>query len=550
MSEQPRYSTLADYVDLLRRRGLTIAIAAFAGLALALLASAAAERVYEAESKLQFSDPLTELQRVGLAGDAIADIAPDQRFALNAELVKRPEVTALAARNLGGDIPVADLVAAVQTGVNPETTLIEIEARWGDAETAAAIANAYAEASQEIETAEFRDRLEQTGTLLRRQLADARRNLRGGKGARATANTAAATATIADLQQRQLPVRTLRQVEVDPVGVVELAQPPEGPASPRPLRNGIIGLLLGAVLGTLLAFGREALDGGIGGGERLGEELDAPVVGRIPEDALEGEGEGEGAAVPTLGEGERLEPFRVLAVNLAALDREDPPRSVLVAGATDDADSAGVSLALAEAAALDGTRTVLLESNLRNPTLALRAPLEPSPGLADYLAGAATEEEIVQHLLLGSGEAPTRGEPTDSDSDRRALACIPAGAGPARASELMQGPKLGELCRLLAAAYELVIVDAAPLLAVADPLRIAPHLDATLVCIHARESSREQIRALASALEGPGTRPLGTVLTGLRPGDAGYDHYRGYAEPRVGPAGPQRRLRLRSWASR
>lgn len=542
MSEQPRYTTLADYVDLLRRRGLTIAIATFAGLALALLASAASERVYEAEAKLQFSDPLTELQRVGLAGDAIADIAPDQRFALSAELVKRPEVTALASRKLGDQIPEAELVAAVETGVNPETTLIEIEARWTDAQTAAAIANAYAEASQEVETTEFRERLEQTATLLRRQLADARRGLRGGGDGRATANAAAAT--VADLEQRLLPVRTLRRVEVDPVGVVELAQAPDGPASPRPLRNGIIGLLLGAVLGTLMAFAREALDGGIRGGERLGDELDAPVLGRIPVDALEDIGARRSGAT----ESERLEPFRVLAVNLSALDRDDPPRSVLVAGASDDEDSAAVSFYLGAAATLDGTRTVLVESNLRNPTLALRAPLNPSPGLADYLAGEASEEEVVQHLLLDStegGAAPVASEKPDPGA--RALACIPAGAVPARVSELMQGPKLAELCELLATAYELVIVDAAPLLAVADPLRLVPHLDATLICIHARESGREQLRALSSTLGSLGGPPLGTVLTGLRPGDEGYDHYRGYPDAGLGP---QRRLRLRSWASR
>lgn len=521
--ETPRYATLGDYLRVLRRRRTLILAVTLVCFGAALVNSLTKDDVYVAEAKIQFRDPLTDLSLVGINRETVPELAPNQRSALNAELVTGPRVTRAVSRELDREVSTSGLRSAVSARVSPQTNLVIIEASWGDARFAADLANAYADAASDLAVREFKDRLDRAEDALRRQLEVARDDL-PAPGSPGGATGAGAAFRVAALEQNLTQVRSLADV-ADPAQIVSRASPPGSPASPRPVRDSILGLVIGLVLGLLVAFVRDSLDRRLRTAHEVHEELEMPVLGMVGEAAFAYPGLARNGG-PAIVENE-FEPFRVLRMNLGALGDGRPPRSVLVTSALAGEGKSTVSMSLASAGALAGQRVLLVECDLRRPSLARRMRLKPVPGLTDYLLGNATPADVLQVVDLRPPRA-LGGEPSRRAAKAGSMVCITAGTPVTTAPELLSSARFDGFLAKVVKAYDLVVLDASPLLAVSDPLEMVPHADAVLVCVRAQQTTREQARAVRSALGHLPERPAGAVLTGLHPGDDTYGYYYGY----------------------
>jgi len=506
MNEAPRYATLRDYLNVLRRQRWLLAsiIVAFAGAAFVISETQA--ETYEAEASLSFRDIGRDLNLLGTV--APPQFAPEQLAAENAQLIDRPGIARRASARLDGAVSPDEIQSDVSAQVGGPSNLVNVLARSEDPATAAEMANAVAiEASRLARRTEAR-RIDRAIETLRREIeADGAAGLSSGQ--------------LRDQIAQLATVKTIAQ----PVRVAELAEVPTAAVSPRPLRSTFLGGLLGLALGLLVVFARDSLDRRLRSAHDVHEELGLPVLGKISNSALGMSGfvrNGRPGAADT-----DLEAFRMLRTNLEFLDSEQQIRTILITSGLPEEGKSTVALGLASAAAVAGRRTLLVECDLRRPSLADRLGIRRDPGLSDYLLGTASPAEILQTVPIA--EAGANGHGPEGAERQRRLVCITAGKRTPQPAELLGSARCRGFLSNVTDAYDLVVIDTSPLLSVVDALELVPHVDGVIVCVRAAQTTREEAKAAKAALERLPSPSMGAVVTGIRPGDdETYDYYYAY----------------------
>ncbi|MBA2525295.1 MAG: hypothetical protein H0V18_05850 [Pyrinomonadaceae bacterium] len=511
MTESRRYVTLRDYLRVLRRHRWLILLVTlvFAGAAVAY--SLRQPTIYEAEASIAFQDPAQALDVLGTPVSATS--TPEVRAAEGAVTVLQPAVLKRVIKSLDLDTTVASLKGRLTTLAEAQTNFVVIQAEGSSAEAAASLANEVARQARAVETLRAREGFEETARVQRRAL-----------------ERAAERAGDADTLSRTLAEDRVARIEAladvaQPVEIISQATASDGPVSPRPVRNGLLGALLGLTLGIVAAFVRDSLDRRLRSARQIEEHMGLPLVGSVSSDAL-GKTSSDTNGKRRLSSLD-VEASRILRSNLEFLDVDNPTRSFLVTSGLPEEGKSTVAASLAYASAAAGKRTLLLECDLRRPALAERLGLEPRPGIIECLAGGRPLQEVVQTVasdsLLGSNGSAPGGE---GDRDRLAFDCVVAGAATPRPAELLGSQRFEELIEEAHASYDSVVVDSSPLLSVADTLAIIPRVDAVLVCVRSARTTHDEARAARSALENAPVRPTALVVTGVRPGeDAAYGHY-------------------------
>jgi capsular exopolysaccharide synthesis family protein len=513
--EAPRYATLRDYLRVLREQRLLIIViaAVFAGAALFL-----AERqdpVYEAESSVQFLDTNAD---TGFLGAALPPEGPPEvRAATNARQIAQQATLARVRTELKTKEPVGRLRGALTIRTEARTNLVIIQAKWGTAKFAADLANAAATQSRRLAIETARQRYRTARRLLKASL-------------RRLGNSRTDQLTRLQYQAQLVRLDTLGRF-VTPARLVSSATPAAGPVSPRPVRDTLLGLVLGLTLGGIAAFLRDALDRRLKSASEIRDELKLPLLGHIRNDVL-------GRTLVTengrkkLNESD-LEGFRVLRTNLDFLDIDNPARTVLVTSPLPEEGKSTVVCSLASAYALAGKRTLVVECDLRRPTLAKRLGTQPGPGLSDYLLGQAEPTEVLQKVPLTPAAPQSQEGPAPAAVPT--MVVITAGTPTPRPAELLGSKRFAAFLDQVRDAYDVVLLDSTPLLSVGDALQIVPRVDAVVVCIRADQTTREQANAAKRALDHFPDRPTGVVVTGVKPGhelDYGYYSYAYASSPR------------------
>jgi receptor protein-tyrosine kinase len=295
-------------------------------------------------------------------------------------------------------------------------------------------------------------------------------------------------------------------------------------------------LIVGLTLGVLLAFLRDGLDRRFKSGAELSRALDLPVIGHVRERAL--------GRTLLASNGRRplgavdLEAFRILRTNLDFLDVDRPPKVVLVTSALPEEGKSTVAAALATTYASAGKRTLLLECDLRFPTLAERTGLPEAPGLTDHLGGGPDprhEIELVPSQQSMNGQGPQNGQDGKQPAHFGTIgvACVVAGSRVPQPVELLGSQRFADYLRELASQYEAIVIDGSPLLPVADALELVPAVDAIALCVRVSKTRRDQAAAARAVLDRFPPRATGVVITGLRVSDEA-DAYPSYTY--IGPA--------------
>jgi capsular exopolysaccharide synthesis family protein len=201
------------------------------------------------------------------------------------------------------------------------------------------------------------------------------------------------------------------------------------------------------------------------------------------------------------------------------MDVERAIRLLAVSSALPEEGKSTVAASLALAYHTSGRRTMLLETDLRRPSLTQRLGLPPALGLSDYLSGAAEYSDVLQEVLVPHASGGN-GQQTDP------MACITAGTPRAEPSALLRSSRFLGLLRRLAGDYDVVILDTAPLLSVVDTREMLPYVDGILLCVRSSQTTREQVASLRTTLDRLPRRPTGLVVTGLSARELGaYGYY-------------------------
>ncbi len=523
LSDAPRYVTLRDYLRVLRERRLLILAITVLFTAAAVLASAHKKPVYQADAALSFQDTSADATLLGTASFALQ--TPEQLAARSAEIVGRRDVAVRVQRALGRKGSIRSLQRKVSGRVEATTNLVVILGEASTARGAARLANEFARQTRSLANDEARRRFAAAAATLRRQQ----------KALRKSTSDVITRATYADRITRLESLAQFAQV-------AQTARPavaPASPVSPKPVRDGILGALIGLTLGILAAFIRDSLDRRLRSSREIQEQLHLPMLASVRTDALgRAGGVANGRGVMSAAD---LEAFRILRTNLEFLDVDDPVRSVVVTSALPEEGKSTVAASLALAAAAAGRRTLLVECDLRRPVLAKRFGVEGKPGLVEFLTGQVEPRDILRSVdaLPATADAEPSADTNGGEASAGAeggdqtpkLVCIFAGGPAPRAVELLGSKRFETFLEEVRQAYDLVVLDSSPLLSVVDTLEILPRVDGVLVCVRASRTTRDQARAAKAAIDHLPERPAGLVVTGVRSGDeADYGYYYADAE--------------------
>ena len=422
------------------------------------------------------------------------------------------------------------------------TRVVRITATDDDPAFAAALANTYAtqyfeyrrdRALDEIVAA--RETLTERAANLREDIADVERQIRAA-GLEIDGTVSADQSPL--LVQRDTLLEQLAQVEnqLAAIGtsaddlrgggeILVPAEPSSDPIVPQPLRNLALAAVLGLTLGIALALLRDYLDDVV----RVEADIrraanGATIVGRI------GTWDDEDAdrKLITLVDpyAAASEEFQAMAANVrfalisragrhAAGGGEYAGRSIAVTSAAQTEGKTTIAGNLAVAAAGAGRRVILVDGDLRKPTLGKRFGLPKGVGLTDLLAEAQSAHgaQTINEYLLDVGVPRLR--------------VLPSGSIPPNPTELLASARMAWLHGALEEMADLIVYDTPPLLPVADTLELSAHVDLTFVVVRAGSTHRRDLAHAIERLEGVGAELGGIMLNGLESTRGGYA-YGGY----------------------
>jgi receptor protein-tyrosine kinase len=295
--------------------------------------------------------------------------------------------------------------------------------------------------------------------------------------------------------------------------------------SPRPRRNAFIGLGLGILLGIVLAFIVEALDTRIRSTDAIVRQLNLPLLARIPSPPAR-LAQHDRIAMLEERHGPHAESFRVLRTNMEFFNLDLQARTILVTSPMSNEGKSTTAANLAVAFARAGRNVLLVDLDLRRPTLDKFFDLRGLPGVVDVLDGDVSLDDAIM-------------EPSTADSHeiRGSLHVLPAGRVSSEAGELLLTRGLNTLLDQLAKQADIVLIDSPPMLNVGDALGLSAQVDAILVVVRLNQIKRTELKELDRMLDAAIAPKLGFVVTGAdEEPDYGYTGYATYYldQPREG----------------
>jgi succinoglycan biosynthesis transport protein ExoP len=308
------------------------------------------------------------------------------------------------------------------------------------------------------------------------------------------------------LLQRYKEIDIAGGVGTNNVFIVDRAELPETPSEPNLTNAVLIFAILGVGAGIGLAFFIEMLDDRIRAPEDLEQELALSILGVIPRANSEGDCEEELANPRS----PLSEAYRSLATALQFSSDTGLPRSISVTSTGPGEGKSTTVLAVARYFAQIGLKVLLVDADLRNPSLHTKLRLDNSLGLSNFLTGASLPPEVVQK------------------TDHPKLAFMASGPLPPNAADLLSGPRLFSLISVGAEVFDLIVFDSPPMLGLADAQILASAVGGTIFAVAAGDKQKAKIKGALRRLQLRRITILGAVLTKFDAKTAGYGYAYGY----------------------
>ena len=454
----------------------------------------------------------------------LIDTQPDTAFgaqsvpAATAQRAVQTEVQVIASSKVAAEVQrLLDLPSrppAVQVSIVGQTDVVALRVTAGDPTTARLLADAYAlayvEVTREADVAaleQARHEVEVSVAGLDAQLAELADQLEGATGAPRDELTDRQASL--RVQRDQLQGR-LAELDVDISlqdgggSVVRQATAGSSAISPTPLPTVGLAALVGALVGVLGAVAVARVDRGIRTSAELEAAADTIGLGELP---LVKAPDNRPMAVSTPDD-PFVEQVRTLraGIGFAAMGR--PTNALLVTSALPGEGKSSVAANLAFVSAENGKRVVLVDADLRRPSLSAMLALPPHAGLSDVLLGEAIDPCLVEVV--------------------HGVFVLPSGARPPNPAGLFAGDRFEALLADLRSRFDVVVFDSPPVLPVTDALSIATMVDGVVLVARAGETGAEQVRRAAERLRLARGDLLGVVLNGVDRRDAARLYGYGY----------------------
>ena len=514
--------TLSDYARVLWRRKWVVVAMTVLGLVLALGRAYMTTPLYAAETTLIYQRPLNVSNP--FSGSYSDSMDRETELSSVPSIIVSPDVTARARERLKADDvavgysvtagPPEDAPAAATTA----GATVVVTAISSSASVAARTANAYAFAFTEYRKAQEQERVRQALQVIQNQV-DA-----------FTTTESRTSAEYLTLLQRLNDLRMLEATATGNFRILAPATTPSAPFSPVPIRDGIIGLAAGLVLGIGLALLLEQFDTRVRGQAEAAAIVDMPVVGalpKLPRSALDA----EPLAVLADPRGPMAEAIRKVRSNLEYANVDGDLKSLVVTSALQHEGKSLLVCNLALSMAATGRRVVLVDGDLRRPRVHFYLRLANGEGVSTVLTGRSDLQKAALSVAVGTrlttlaGQGATRevatGEP---------LRVLTSGPVPPDPSELVSSKSFAAMIAELQRDYDLVIIDSPAVLAVGDTAAIARSVDGLLFLVDLTRAKRPLLQEAARQISQMPCRKLGLVVTSDSSAQGYADQYEYHAE--------------------
>lgn len=451
---------LKDFVKVVRSRWITICLAIMVAVVGAGIVTLLTTPLYQASSRLFVSTT---------SGSSLAETYQGNRFSQErvvsyAQLLTGRTLAQRTIDKLGLDLAAEDLQKRVKASARPDTVLITVEVLDASPTRARDIANTLSD--------EF-------VTLVR------------------------------ELETPEDGSRPDSRVVVE-----ERASIPGSPVVPKTTQNLAVGLMVGLLLGIGLAVLLDMLDNTVKSRQTVEDITGHGVVGSIP---LDKERRKQAAISFDDDNSAIAEAFRGLRTNLQFLAVDDPPRVIVITSSMPSEGKSTTAINLALALAEADHNVVLVDGDLRRPSVHKYLDLIGPVGFSTVLSGVATLSEALQKTRYPN------------------LTVLTSGTVPPNPSELLASQAAQTLLADLRNEFDYVIVDSTPLLAVTDAAILAAGADGVLMIARFGQTKRDQLVHAVGNLKDVGARVLGAVLAVVPARRGSYSYNYAYYGERNSP---------------
>jgi succinoglycan biosynthesis transport protein ExoP len=526
-------TNLPNFLAMLRRQRLLVAVAAVLAAGAAFVVSSLQPTEYTSSARILYS------AAAGPAGAPNED--PARALDTLVGLAKNPTVLGAAAQ--AAHVSVQQLDDATSVSSDPNADLMKISATARSARGASSLANALSQS--------FVDwRASGQETLIRARIASLQAQIarlagRGGPSA---------VAVVSDLRLQLAEARSQLAVPTADVTLVNPAVTPKHPSSPHPLRNGAIGLVAGLLIGLFGASVRDRLDRRLRSVEEVEEIYDCPSLGVVPYIPDAGRGDRRAAVGDFRANSSLATSFRAVRTNLTLL--VDDAKTVIVTSAVPGEGKTTATANIARAFAAVGKAVLAVSADVRSPALhryfgtesplellaanlaeedespappakaggararrSMRPAADPNAGLIEVLAGEVPLEAAVRTYPV-TGPVGRLGKVAVLANARR---FFDPGA-------LYQSNAMARFLEQVRGEYDVVLIDTPPILGSAEAALLTTAGDAVVLVAQLGVLTRKQASRAARVMAAVGVEPRGVIITGRAEdelGDYGYGYGHG-----------------------
>jgi capsular exopolysaccharide synthesis family protein len=288
--------------------------------------------------------------------------------------------------------------------------------------------------------------------------------------------------------------------------MTQVAQTPKAPIRPKPMRNILLGLILGLFGGVGCAFFVEYLDNTIKDPEEAERRFGVSVIGGIE---LLKKGKNPDLEARQEPASSFAESYKSLRTNVLLSSAEQPPKRLMITSMSPKEGKTTTALNLARALAQTERKVLLVDADLRRPRLHKAFQLENSTGLSSFLSGTTQEVTI---------------QPTDEVG----LSVLNSGPVPPNPSELLGSKRFSDLLEQLEPQFDILIIDSPPILSATDSLLISKLSEGVIVVCLTAQTTYDRLQHGLKSLMEINSNVLGLVLNAMDMKKSNYYSYYGY----------------------
>lgn len=289
------------------------------------------------------------------------------------------------------------------------------------------------------------------------------------------------------------------------IAVVDAAKPPRFPSSPNLMLNMLLSLIFGIMAGLAAAFALEQIDEGISDPDEVASKLGLSLLGVVGKEKYPDLTDALADPKSSISEA-----YIAVRTALEFSSAHGAPRMIAVTSSRAAEGKTTSSIALATVLARLGKEVLLVDGDMRNPSLHGRLRLSNKQGLSNFLSGKANLDDVVQA------------------TDREGLRVVTSGPIPPNAAELLSAENLPAFTAAVMARFDYLIFDTPPVLGLADAPLIASAVEGVVFVIEARQTKKRVAGRAIARLRGARSHLLGGILTKFDPSQSYYGYGEAY----------------------